>query len=154
MKTLIRFICCIAVAVVFAGCHEDIIDNEKGKPTDDPSTGNGNYLAEGYFRATFFPQQGGNIITRAESDTGVRQPQGDEVRGYSTAIQTLQCYIYQEQKESGDYLLIAKKDILKYNQYGLNNELWPLEEVSFDLKNGNYKAVFVGNTSIDLFQKR
>ena len=153
MKTLIRFICCIAVAVVFAGCHEDIIDNEKGKPTDDPSTGNGNYLAEGYFRATFFPQQGGNIITRAESDTGVRQPQGDEVRGYSTAIQTLQCYIYQEQEESGDYLLYAKKDIINWDGSATKSALWPLEEVSFDLPDGNYKAVFVGNTSDNLFPK-
>ena len=151
MKTLIRLICCVAVAVAFAGCHEEVIENENGVLTEDPSAGNaGGYLADGYFRATFFPQQG-STLTRAEDGTVITQPKGDELRGYSKAIQTLKCFVYQEQN-NGEYLLIAEKDVIEYNQSTQNNVLWPLAtEVSFDLPNGNYKAVFVGNASDKLF---
>ena len=154
MKTLIRFIFCAAVAVAFAGCHEDvIIDNENSSLSEDQTAGNaGGYLADGYFRATFFPQQGSNTLTRAEDGTEVRQPKGEELRGMSKAIQTLKCFIYREQEEDGSYLLIKEKDVIEYKQGSVNNELWPLTtEVSFDLPNGNYKAVFVGNASDKLF---
>ena len=151
-RSFIRIIICAAIAVAFAGCHEDVvIDNENSSLSDNQTTsGAGGALAEGYFRAVFFPQQG-STLTRAEDGTEVRQPKGDELRGYSKAIQTLKCFVYQEQN-NGEYLLIAEKDVIEYNQSTQNNVLWPLAtEVSFDLPNGNYKAVFVGNASDKLF---
>lgn len=137
MKRLfIIYIFCAAIVVAFVGCSE-YIDNGNELLPDDQTAENVNNNTGGCFRAVFFPQNGDN--TRAIVD------------GESMAIQSLVCLIYQKQDDDS-YTYIAEKPVITYNGTPQSYR-WPLqEEVVFDnLPNGEYKAVFVGNTDKTLF---
>lgn len=139
MKTsYIGLLLCAAIA--FTSC-----DNDADSLLDKPISGNveGN-VPEGYFRATFFPQPAGLVAnTRAA------------VNGNSEQIQSLVCLIYQKQ-EDGTYRYHTEKTVLKYEGTvgNITPQIyeWPLkQEINFELPNGDYKAVFVGNADKNLF---
>ena len=121
-------------------------DNDAEALLDKPASGNveGN-VPEGYFRATFFPKPADvPVNTRAA------------VNGNSQLIQSLRCLIYQKQAD-GTYRYHTDKTVLKYEGAVGNivpqTYVWPLKnEISFNLPNGDYKAVFVGNVDKNLFK--
>lgn len=139
---------CAAVAVAFTACEK-----ENGLLSEDPTTERaGSKHGEGYFRATFFPQQGNNATRAGE----VIEPGKEAITGDSKSIQELICYVYQKQEDGEDYILFDSKEVIKYDAQGkkIQSYQWPLtEEVSFELPNGEYKAVFVGNATKYLFTK-
>lgn len=146
MRTsFMRFMLCAVVAVAFTACDKEIY-NENGM-SPDGTTADG-AVPEGYFRATFFPEQGGDASTRAALNNQ-----------YSKAIQSLICIIYQEQSDGFRYL--QEMPVLTYNgpvasegqEIQPKEYLWPLKnEVTFLLPKGKkYKAVFVGNSDKNLF---
>lgn len=147
-RSFIRFMLCAAVAVAFTACEK-----ENGLLSEDPTTERaGSKHGEGYFRATFFPQQGNNATRAGE----VIEPGNEAIKGDSKSIQELTCYVYQKQEEGEDYILFDSKEVIKYDAQGkkIQSYTWPLtEEVSFELPNGEYKAVFVGNATKYLFTK-
>ena len=130
----------LCAAIAFTSC-----DNDTDSLLDKPTSGNveGN-VPEGYFRATFFPQPAGLAAnTRAT------------VNGNSEQIQSLVCLIYQKQAD-GTYKYHTEKTVLKYEGTVGNIKPqtyeWPLkQEINFELPNGDYKAVFVGNADKNLF---
>ena len=146
MRTsFMRFMLCAVVAVAFTACDKEIY-NENGM-LPDGTTADG-AVPEGYFRATFFPEQGGDASTRAV------------VTGDSKAIQSLICIIYQEQSD-GTFRYLQEMPVLTYDGPVASEEqeiqpreyTWPLKnEVTFLLPYGNYKAVFVGNSDKNLFE--
>ena len=106
---------------------------------------------EGYFTATFFPQTVDGTDTRAAID------------GYSNRIQSLVCLIYQRQEnENGgyEYKFYTEEQIINYQEPKIGQDgnkiwtsyRWPYQEVNFKLPNGDYKAVFVANTDMKLFE--
>ena len=121
-------------------------DNDAEALLDKPASGNveGN-VPEGYFRATFFPKPADvPVNTRAA------------VNGNSQLIQSLRCLIYQKQAD-GTYRYHTDKTVLEYEGTVGNivpqTYVWPLKnEISFNLPNGDYKAVFVGNVDKNLFK--
>ena len=99
----------------------------------------------GHFRATFFACNQ-NPATRAA------------VSGSSEQIQSLLCILY---KKEADALYTFYKDTVVIDYKGTVGTVtpqtyhWPLEaKVTFDLPNGEYKAVFVGNTDPELFPEQ
>ena len=146
MRTsFMRFMLCAVVAVAFTACDKEIY-NENGM-SPDGTTADG-AVPEGYFRATFFPEQGGDASTRAV------------VTGDSKAIQSLICIIYQEQAD-GTFRYLQEMPVLTYDgpvasegqEIQPREYTWPLEnEVTFLLPYGKYKAVFVGNSDKNLFE--
>lgn len=101
-----------------------------------------NQNKDGYFTATFFPQQQ-SANTRAA------------VNGNSDLIQSLKCLIYKK-KNDGTYAYVQEKSVIDYtgNVGNIDAQLykWPLDKsVSFELASGDYKAVFVGNVEKKLF---
>ena len=147
MRTsFMRFMLCAVVAVAFTACDKEIY-NENGM-SPDGTTADG-AVPEGYFRATFFPEQEGDASTRAAL-----------VDKYSKAIQSLICIIYQEQSDGFRYL--QEMPVLTYDgpvasegqEIQPKDYLWPLKnEVTFLLPKGKkYKAVFVGNSDKNLFE--
>ena len=130
----------LCAAIAFTSC-----DNDTDSLLDKPTSGNveGN-VPEGYFRATFFPQPAG----LAANTRGT-------VIGNSEQIQSLVCLIYQKQAD-GTYKYHTEKTVLKYEGTVGNIKPqtyeWPLkQEINFELPNGDYKAVFVGNADKNLF---
>ena len=147
MRTsFMRFMLCAVVAVAFTACDKEIY-NENGM-SPDGTTADG-AVPEGYFRATFFPEQGGDASTRAV------------VEGESKAIQSLICIIYQKQ-DDGSFRYLQEMPVLTYNgpvasegqEIQPKEYLWPLKnEVTFLLPKGKeYRAVFVGNSDKNLFE--
>ncbi|MCH5175178.1 MAG: hypothetical protein J1F40_04775 [Prevotellaceae bacterium] len=149
MRTsFMRFMLCAVVAVAFTACDKEIY-NENGM-LPDGTTADG-AVPEGYFRATFFPEQGGDASTRIALDNE-----------YSKAIQSLICIIYQKQSD-GTFRYLQEMPVLTYDgpaasEGGISDKdakdyLWPLKnEVTFLLPYGEYKAVFVGNSDKNLFE--
>lgn len=139
MKTsYIGLIFCAAIAL--SSC-----DNGTDVLLDEPASNNvKGSVPEGYFRAAFFPQPAGTAVNSRAA-----------VNGDSEQIQSLICLIYQKQAD-GTYRYCTEKAVLQYvgNAGNINPQTyrWPLEqEVSFELPNGDYKAVFVGNADKNLF---
>ena len=102
-------------------------------------------LEEGYFRATFFADEQ-TPATRAA------------ISGNSERIQSLLCLIYKKEAD-GSFTFKEEKEVIRYNgTVGTVNPqtyTWPLAaQVSFDLPNGDYKAVFVGNVQPELFPEQ
>ena len=150
-RSLFRFILCAAAAVVFTACDKET-NRENWLSPDDQTENAGGSHGEGYFRATFFPQQGNNVTRAGE----VTEPGSKAVEGDSKSIQELTCYVYQKQEEGDDYILVASQNVITYDAQGvkIQSHQWPLtNEVSFDLPYGEYKAVFVGNATEDLYTK-
>ena len=141
MKALYNIGLLLCAAVALTAC-----DNDMDPLLDKPTSGNAaeESVAEGYFRATFFPRpEGSSSDTRAA------------VNGNSEQIQSLLCLIYQKQAD-GSYRYYTEKNVLEYDGTAGNitpqTYEWPLkQEVNFELPNGDYKAVFIGNADKNLF---
>ena len=102
-------------------------------------------LEEGYFRATFFADEG-CPATRAA------------ISGNSERIQSLLCLIYKKEAD-GSYTFKEEKEVIRYSgpvgTVEPQTYSWPLAaKVSFDLPNGDYRAVFVGNVQPELFPEQ
>lgn len=139
MKTsYIGLLFCAAIAL--SSC-----DNDTDLLVDEPANDNvEESVPEGYFRATFFPQPASTVVNSRAA-----------VNGNSEQIQSLICLIYQKQADD-TYQYYTETTVLQYegNAGNINPQTyrWPLEhEVNFELPNGDYKAVFVGNADKNLF---
>ena len=120
-------------------------DNDLDLISDETANGNTDgSVADGYFVATFFPQP-----------TGICPASRAVVNGNSQQIQSLICIIYQKQSDE-TYKYYTEKTVLQYEGNAGNitpqTYEWPLkQEINFELPNGDYKAVFVGNADKNLF---
>ena len=148
MRTsFMRFVLFAAVAFALTACEKEIY-NENGMSSDG-TTADG-AVPEGYFRATFFPEQEGDASTRAALN-----------HEYSKAIQSLICILYKEEAD-GTFSYLEEQPVLEYSgpaasegqEIQPKEYLWPLHEnVTFVLPKGNqYRAVFVGNSDKNLFK--
>lgn len=153
MKSLFtKLIFGISLILGMSACQNDL-DNDPIFDSNNSADSTRPGHAEGYFTATFFPQQAGTIMSRADG-YDIIEPSDEEVEGNSKAIQDLICLIYQKDENSEDYILFAEKQVITYEAQGakIQQYEWPLKnEISFVLPNGDYKAVFVGNATIDLY---
>lgn len=153
MRTsFMRFMLCAVVAITFTACDKEIY-NENGM-LPDGTTADG-AVPEGYFRATFFPEQGGDASTRLPLDNKL-----------SKAIQSLICIIYKEESDGTTFSYVTEKSVFDYKgkeatENGISDDdakdyLWPYQtKVEFVLPIGyNYRAVFVGNSAKELFYKQ
>lgn len=155
MKSLFtKLILGISLAFGMSACQNDL-DNDLSLGPDNSTDSTHPGHAEGYFTATFFPQQAGTIMSRADG-YDIMEPSNEEVNGKSKAIQDLICLIYKKEEDVEDYILFAEQTVIHYDAQGtkIQQYEWPLKnEVSFVLPNGDYKAVFVGNATKNLFTK-
>ena len=152
MRTsFMRFVLFAAVAFVLTACEKEIYNGNE--MSSDGTTADG-AVPEGYFRATFFPEQEGDASTRAALN-----------HEYSKAIQSLICILY-KQESDGTFSYLEEQPVLEYSgpaasENGISDKdakeyLWPLQEnVTFVLPKGNqYRAVFVGNSDKNLFYRQ
>ena len=100
---------------------------------------------EGYFTVSFF------------ADTQHPQTRAS-ITGGSERIQSLLCLIYKKEYD-GSYTFKEERTIINYE--GTEGNVtpqtyeWPLQQnVTFELPNGDYKAVFVGNINPKLFAEQ
>ena len=130
----------MAVSCCLSACQQDEALQDLPGETDE--TTQTSTPDVDYFTATFFANPM-NAENRAA------------ITGNSERIQSLVCLIFR-QGEDGTYHYVTEKTVINYE--GTEGNItpqtyrWPLEvPVTFNLPNGEYKAVFVGNVQPELF---